>query len=80
MLKKLVAAAAVVFGLAAHADVRVEITRDLPEEKQLVVMSFKDDEDFQMWMGMKMEDEQGCDPYVTEIKIFRNWEPEQQKF
>ena len=63
----------------AHADVRVEITRELPDEKQLVIQQFDDDESFQMWMAMKMEGE-GCDPYVSDIKIIRNWEPENQKF
>jgi hypothetical protein len=29
-----------------------------------------------MWMGGKMEGE-GCDPYVTEIRIFRNYQPKQ---
>lgn len=57
-------------------EVRVEITRDLPEEKQLVVQHFYDEDSFMMWMATKMEDEQGCDPYVSEIKILRNYEPE----
>jgi flagellar biosynthesis regulator FlbT len=59
----------------AMADVRVEITRELPEEKQLVVQQFDDEEMFQMWMATKMED--SCDPYVSEIKIIRNYQPNQ---
>jgi len=58
-------------------EVRVEITRDLPNEKQLVVQQFYDEDSFQMWMGDKMEDE-GCDPYVSEIRIFRNYQPKEQ--
>ena len=62
----------------AHAgQVRVEITRELPEEKQMIVQEFPDEELFQMWMGGKMEGE-GCDPYVTEIRIFRNYQPKQE--
>lgn len=63
----------------AEAGVRVEIKRELPDETQTIIQTFEDDEDFQMWMGMKMEGE-GCDPYVTDIRIIRNWEPETQKF
>lgn len=59
----------------AHAgEVRVEITRELPEETQHIVQQFHDEDSFQMWMGGKMEGE-GCDPYVTEIRIFRNYQP-----
>jgi len=62
----------------AHAgEVRVEITRELPEEKQLVVQHFYDEDSFMMWMGSKMEGE-GCDPYVTNINIIRNYEPPNQ--
>lgn len=60
-----------------HAGVRVEITRELPEEIQTIIQTFEDDEDFQMWMGMKMEGE-GCDPYVTDMRIIRNWHPDEQ--
>jgi hypothetical protein len=57
-------------------EVRVEITRELPEEKQLVVQHFYDEDSFMMWMATKMEGE-GCDPYVSEIKVFRNYEPKE---
>ena len=59
---------------ATAGEVRVEITRELPEEKQLVVQHFYDEDSFMMWMGSKMEGE-GCDPYVSEIKILRNYQP-----
>jgi hypothetical protein len=68
-----------VFGFVndAHAgEVRVEITRELPEERQLVVQHFYDEDSFMMWMGSKMEGE-GCDPYVTNINIIRNYEPKE---
>lgn len=64
-------------GDAVAGEVRVEITRDLPNEKQMVVQHFYDEDSFMMWMGAKMEDE-GCDPYVSEIKIFRNYVPEEK--
>jgi len=64
----------VMFIRDVRADVRVEITRELPNEKQLVVQQFDDEESFQMWMAMKMED--GCDPYVSNINIIRNYHPE----
>jgi hypothetical protein len=69
-----------VFGVVtdAHAgEVRVEITRELPEERQLVVQHFYDEDSFMMWMGSKMEGE-GCDPYVTDIRIIRNYQPPEQ--
>jgi hypothetical protein len=66
-----------VFGIVSDAqagEVRVEITRELPEERQLVVQHFYDEDSFMMWMGSKMEGE-GCDPYVTNINIIRNYQP-----
>ena len=55
-------------------EVRVEITRELPDEKQFIVQSFPDEDLFAMWMSGKLEGE-GCDPYVSEIRIFRNYQP-----
>ena len=52
----------------AHAGVRVEMTRELPDETQHIVRTFEDKEDFEMWLGLKMENE-GCDPYVTQMNI-----------
>ena len=57
-------------------DVRVEITRELPSETQHIVQQFHDEDSFAMWMGGKLEGE-GCDPYVTEIRIFRNYQPQE---
>ena len=59
---------------AYAGEVRVEITRELPNEKQLVVQHFYDEDSFMMWMASKMEGE-GCDPYVSEIKILRDYQP-----
>ena len=61
---------------ATAGEVRVEITRELPEEKQLVVQHFYDEDSFAMWMVSKLEDE-GCDPYVSEIKILRDYQPKE---
>ena len=74
-MKTLIALILVAVSSLAFADVRVEIIRDLPEEKQVVVQHFYDEDSFMMWMGTKMEDEQGCDPYVSEIRIYRNYQP-----
>jgi hypothetical protein len=60
--------------IAYAGDVRVEIKRELPEETQHIVQQFHDEDSFAMWMGGKLEGE-GCDPYVTEIRIFRNYSP-----
>ena len=76
-MKNTIIAAAVMaltFFNSAKAEVRVEITRELPDEKQLIIQSFPDEDLFQMWMGMKMEE--GCDPYVTEVLIIRDYQPE----
>jgi hypothetical protein len=62
---------------AIAGEVRVEITRELPDETQHIVQQFHDEDSFQMWMGDKMESE-GCDPYVSEIRIFRNYQPKEQ--
>jgi hypothetical protein len=62
---------------AFAGDVRVEIKRELPDETQHIVQQFYDEDSFAMWMSGKLEGE-GCDPYVTEIKIFRNYQPDDQ--
>jgi hypothetical protein len=72
--------AVTVFGVVtdAHAgEVRVEITRELPDEKQLVVQQFHDEDSFAMWMVDKLDGE-GCDPYVSDIRIIRNYQPPEQ--
>ena len=56
----------------AMADVRVEITRVLPEpwnKTQHIVHQFNDSVEFEMWMEDRLE-RKGCDPYVTEMKIY----------
>ena len=54
--------------MPASADVKVTITRDLPNERQHIVQQFPDMEGFEMWMQQRLEDS-GCDPYVTEMKV-----------
>jgi len=58
----------------AHADVRVDMTRELPNETQHIVRTFNDREDFEMWMSMRLEDG-GCDPYVTKMVVNLNSNP-----
>jgi hypothetical protein len=74
MKNLLLVTASMLSNIAYAGDVRVEITRELPEEKQFIVQEFHDEDAFAMWMGGKLEGE-GCDPYVTEIRIFRNYVP-----
>lgn len=52
----------------ARADVRVDITRELPGETQQIVRTFDDKEELEMWLSVKMDNE-GCDPYVTKVII-----------
>lgn len=68
-------AVTVMFINDVYADVRVEITRDLPNEKQMIIQEFPDEELFSMWMITKLEEE--CDPYVNEIRIIRNYQPKE---
>lgn len=63
----------ILFFSNALADVRVEIIRDTPEERQTIIQQFADTDEFAMWMQMKMED--GCDPYVTKLKIDLDYVP-----
>jgi hypothetical protein len=58
----------------ARADVRVDMTRELPNETQHIVRTFNDREDFEMWMSMRLEDG-GCDPYVTKMVVNLNSNP-----
>ena len=50
------------------ADVRVDITRELPGETQQIVRTFEDKDELEMWLSVKMDNE-GCDPYVTKVII-----------
>jgi len=54
--------------MPASADVKVTITRDLPNERQYIVQQFPDMDGFEMWMQQRLEDK-GCDPYVTDMKV-----------
>ena len=72
-MKTLIATAALMFSTAAMADVRVEIIRELPNEKQTVVQMFNDEEEFRMCMSMKMEE--SCDVYVTGMKVDLEYNP-----
>ena len=54
--------------MPASADVKVTITRDLPNERQHIVQQFPDMYGFEMWMQQRVE-ENGCDPYVTDMKV-----------
>jgi len=54
--------------MTASADVKVTITRDLPNERQYIVQQFPDMDGFEMWMQQRLE-ENGCDPYVTDMKV-----------
>lgn len=74
-MKTLIASVLLLASTALLAgDVRVEIKRELPDETQHIVQQFHDEDSFAMWMSGKLEGE-GCDPYVTEIRIFRNYQP-----
>lgn len=57
----------------AHAGVRVDITRDTPDEIQHIVRLFEDEDEFGMWFTTRLED--GCDPYVSKINIIRDYHP-----
>jgi hypothetical protein len=65
-----------VFSLnTANADVRVEITRNLPEGTQIIVQEFNDTEEFAMWMATRLDSDEGCKPGVTKINIDLDYKP-----
>jgi hypothetical protein len=65
-----------VFSLnTANADVRVEITRNLPEGTQIIVQEFNDTEEFAMWMATRLDNDEGCKPGVTKINIDLDYKP-----
>ena len=72
-MKTLIAATAMMFSAAALADVRVEITRNLPEGQRIIVQEFNDTDEFQMWMITRLED--NCKPGVTKINIDLDYKP-----
>jgi hypothetical protein len=49
--------------------VRIEMTRELPNETYTVVREFDDLEELLMWYGNKVETNT-CDPYVTKIEMY----------
>jgi len=67
-------AVTVMFINDVYADVRVEIIRELPDERQTIVQVFDDEELFAMWFTSKLEE--GCDPYVTDVNIDRAYNPQ----
>ena len=71
-MKYLVASVAVLLATNVMADVRVEITRELPDEVQHIVQQFHDQDSFEFWMLDRLETE-GCDPYVTKVEIDLNY-------
>jgi len=66
-------AATIFITTAAQADVRVEITRNLPDGIRVIVQEFNDTDEFQMWMITRLEDE--CKPGVTKIDIDLDYTP-----
>jgi hypothetical protein len=60
---------------AANADVRMEITRELPEGTQIIVQEFNDTEEFAMWMATRLDSDEGCKPGVTKINIDLDYKP-----
>jgi len=72
-MKTLIAATALMFSTAALADVRVEITRNLPEGQRIIVQEFNDKDELAMWMATRLEDD--CKPGVTKINIDLDYKP-----
>jgi hypothetical protein len=76
MKKMLLVLATLVFiSNAANADVRMEITRELPEGTRIIVQEFNDTEEFAMWMATRLDSEEGCKPGVTKINIDLDYKP-----
>lgn len=74
-MKTLLTLVLLVVSTATFADVRVVITRVLPEpwnKTQHIVQEFHDDQLWQDWMIMKMNE--GCDKYVTNVDIDLKWD------
>jgi hypothetical protein len=76
MKKMLLVLATMVFiSNAANADVRMEITRELPEGTRIIVQEFNDTDEFAMWMATRLDSEEGCKPGVTKINIDLDYKP-----
>lgn len=55
----------------AHAydgEVVVTFNRELPDQSVEFSRTFDDKDDFEMWLANRLEGE-GCDPYLTDMKI-----------
>ena len=76
MKKMLLSLATIVFSTSAvMADVRVEITRNLPEGQRIIVQEFADKDEFAMWMATRLDSDEGCKPGVVGIKIDLDYTP-----
>jgi len=76
MKKMLLVLATMVFiSNASNADVRMEITRELPEGTRIIVQEFNDTEEFAMWMATRLDSDEGCKPGVTKINIDLDYKP-----
>ena len=74
MKKMLLIIATMIFSAnAALADVRVEITRNLPEGQRIIVQEFDDQDAFEMWMATRLEE--GCLPGVKKVEINLDYTP-----
>ena len=60
---------------AAQADVRMEITRNLPEGQRIIIQEFADKDEFAMWMATRLDSDEGCLPGVVGIKIDLDYTP-----
>jgi len=58
-----------------QADVRMEITRNLPEGQRIIVQEFADKDEFAMWMATRLDSDEGCMPGVVGIKIDLDYTP-----
>jgi len=58
-----------------QADVRMEITRNLPEGQRIIVQEFADKDEFAMWMATRLDSDEGCMPGVVSIKIDLDYTP-----
>jgi len=67
----------IMFWKDVHADVRVDIYRDLPEGQRIVVQEFGDQDSFEMWMATRLEE--GCLPGVKKVEIDFDYSPTWKK-
>jgi len=74
-MKTLIAGAMLAASTLASADVRVEITRELPEGTRVIVQEFNDTDEFAMWMATRLEQDEGCKPGVKQVLINLDYKP-----